>query len=129
MTGPLADTVALVTGASSGIGEATVLALAAEGAAVAMTARRADRRHGVADLVNLSSVAGRFPRSGSAAYNATKFGVNGFSEGLRQEVTGRHLRVSVIEPGATATELAGHNRPEVQAGMMERFGHIDRLEA
>jgi NADP-dependent 3-hydroxy acid dehydrogenase YdfG len=67
----------------------------------------------VADMVNISSVAGRVARNGSGVYNLTKHGVGAFSESLRQEVTRRYVRVSVVEPGATATELAGHNRPEV----------------
>ena len=67
----------------------------------------------MADLVNVSSVAGRVPRLGSGVYNMTKHGVGAFSESLRQEVTKRHVRVALVEPGATATELAGHNRPEV----------------
>jgi NADP-dependent 3-hydroxy acid dehydrogenase YdfG len=220
----LADTVALVTGASSGIGEATAKRLAAEGAAVAVAARRIDRLEAlvgeieaaggralaieadvtdraraeslvertvaelgrldtvvnnagvmllgpaadadieewermvdlnlkgllyvakaalphllkyadseprqVTDLVNISSVAGRRARAGSAVYNATKHGVGAFSEALRQEVTERHLRVSLVEPGAVLTELASHNRPEVQEGMKARFGAMaDRLEA
>ena len=83
----------------------------------------------VADMVNISSVAGRIARSGSAAYNATKFGVGAFSEGLRQEVAARHVRVSVVEPGVTETELAGHNRPEVLDQMNRRFGDIRRLQA
>ena len=65
----------------------------------------------VADMVNISSVAGRVARSGSGVYNLTKHGVGAFSEALRQEVTARHVRVSLVEPGAVATELAGHNRP------------------
>jgi NADP-dependent 3-hydroxy acid dehydrogenase YdfG len=219
----LDGTVALVTGASSGIGEATAVALAAHGAAVAMAARRrgrllelaekiqaaggtavaleadvADQQQAteavertvqelgrldiminnagvmllgpavgapleewqrmvevnllgllycshaalphllraaddgprrVADLVNVSSVAGRVPRNGSGVYNATKHGVGAFSEALRQEVTGRHVRVSLVEPGATATELAGHNRPEVQQRLAERFANMQRLAA
>jgi NADP-dependent 3-hydroxy acid dehydrogenase YdfG len=223
MTSRLDGTVALVTGASSGIGEATALALAAEGATIAVAARRVDRletlagkiradggtvlvleaditvqaqavgvvertvaelgrldtlvnnaglmllgpavgadsadwsrmveinlnglmwcTHAalphllsaaeqgprrVADIVNISSVAGRFPRSGSAAYNGTKFAVNGFSEGLRQEVTERFVRVSLVEPGATRTELRTHNTAEVQAGMDARFGHVELLES
>jgi NADP-dependent 3-hydroxy acid dehydrogenase YdfG len=83
----------------------------------------------VADIVNLSSVAGRIARNGSAAYNATKFGVGAFSEGLRQEVAARRVRVSVIEPGVTETELAGHNRPEVIEQMNRRFGDMARLQA
>ncbi len=222
--GPALDgTVALVTGASSGIGEATALALTAQGAAVAVVARRKDRlddlagrieadggralaieadvtdetqaracveqavqqlgrldvlvnnagimllgpmeqapveewqrmveinvlglmycTHAalphllraaqdsdrrVADVVNISSVAGRVARANSGVYNATKFGVGAFSESLRQEVTTRHVRVSIVEPGAVVTELAGHNRPEVQELIKQRFGDIDRLQA
>ena len=52
--------------------------------------------------------------------------MNAFSEALRQEVTGRHVRVGLVEPGAVATELASHNTdPEVLARMRERFGSIE----
>ena len=197
MAGKLDGKTALVTGASSGIGEATALALAAEGAAVGIAARRADRletlaariRDGgsgraypivadVADedqarrmvidaneqmggidilvnnagvmllgmvggadtedwrrmintnvlglmyathavlpimkargsghIVNVSSVAGRTARAGSGVYNASKWGVGAFSEALRQEVSKDKIRVTIIEPGAVATELAHH---------------------
>jgi NADP-dependent 3-hydroxy acid dehydrogenase YdfG len=89
----------------------------------------ADSPRQVADLVNVSSVAGRFPRNGSAAYNATKFGVTGFSEAVRQEVTKRHVRVSVLEPGAAATELVSHNRPEIQDRHRQRFAEIQLMTA
>ena len=219
----LDGTVALVTGASSGIGEATARALAAHGAAVAIAARRVERLdalagtiegdggralpieldatdqeqaiaavdrtvaelgrldivinnagvmllgpvvdapteewdrmvainvngllyvahaalphlleaaedgpRGVADLVNISSVAGRRATTGSGVYNATKFAVNAFTEALRQEVTQRHVRVSVVEPGAVATELSSHNRPEIREAIGRNFGDVERLQA
>lgn len=83
----------------------------------------------VADLVNISSVAGRQARKGSGVYNATKHGVGAFSEALRQEVTGRHLRVSLVEPGAVDTELQSHNRPEIEQQIRERFTEMDILQA
>jgi NADP-dependent 3-hydroxy acid dehydrogenase YdfG len=91
------------------------------------TAER-EPRH-VADLVLISSVAGRVARLGSGAYNATKHAVGAFSESLRQEVTERHVRVSLVEPGAVDTELAGHNRPQVLEGIRARFASVERLHA
>jgi NADP-dependent 3-hydroxy acid dehydrogenase YdfG len=64
-------------------------------------------RDGGGDLVNISSVAGRTARAGNAAYAATKWGMNGWSEALRQELQ-PDIRVTVIEPGAVATELTDH---------------------
>jgi NADP-dependent 3-hydroxy acid dehydrogenase YdfG len=200
---PLSGKVALVTGASSGIGEATALALADAGAAVAIGARRRDRldalagklrddgarvlqldldvtdeqqcraavartreelggldvlvnnagvmllgtivgadpedwrrmmhtnvlglmymthaaidgmvEQGSGDIVNISSVAGRQARKGAGVYNASKWAVNAFSESLRQEVTARGVRISLVEPGAVATELSSHiTQPEAR---------------
>lgn len=82
----------------------------------------------VADLINISSVAGRVARSHVGVYNLTKFGVGAFSESLRQEVTGRHVRVSLVEPGAVKTELADHLRPEIREQLFKRF-NIERMES
>ena len=82
----------------------------------------------VADMVNISSVAGRAARNGNGVYSLTKHGVGAFSESLRQEVTKRYVRVSLVEPGATATELASHNRPEVLQGIRNQFGQTMRAE-
>jgi NADP-dependent 3-hydroxy acid dehydrogenase YdfG len=84
---------------------------------------------GVADLVNISSVAGRTTRPGSNVYNLTKHGVGAFSESLRQEVTGRNVRVSLVEPGAVNTELGTHLRPEIRAQLGQRLAEVERLEA
>jgi NADP-dependent 3-hydroxy acid dehydrogenase YdfG len=68
----------------------------------------------VADIVNVSSIAGRVASNGYGVYNMTKFGVNGFTEALRQEVTKRHVRVGVLEPGGVTTELMSHNTGTVR---------------
>jgi NADP-dependent 3-hydroxy acid dehydrogenase YdfG len=81
----------------------------------------------VADMVNISSVAGRAARNGNGVYSLTKFGIGAFSESLRQELAGRYVRVSLVEPGATATELASHNRPEILESIRSQFGQ--RMQA
>jgi len=82
------------------------------------------RAQGGGDIVNLSSIAGRIARSGSAVYNLTKFGVNAFSEGLRQEVAEGGIRVIVVEPGFVDTELQGHNRDDVREVLEARREEI-----
>jgi NADP-dependent 3-hydroxy acid dehydrogenase YdfG len=98
-------------------------------AAVPHLLEAAEGDRGVADIVNISSVAGRIARRNSGVYNATKFGVGAFSESLRQEVTRQHVRVALVEPGAVATELQGHNRPEVKEQLAKRFEDMEVLQA
>jgi NADP-dependent 3-hydroxy acid dehydrogenase YdfG len=83
----------------------------------------------VADLVNISSVAGRKPNVGSGVYNLTKFGIGAFSESLRMELAKRHVRVSLVEPGFVKTELGDHIRAELQEWSRQRSAGIERLEA
>ena len=83
----------------------------------------------VADLVLVSSGAGRRVHAGSAVYSANKHAVGALGEGLRQELTRRHVRVSLIEPGSTDSELASHLRPEILAAAQARFGDVTNLAA
>jgi clavulanate-9-aldehyde reducatase len=89
------------------------------------------RAQGSGDIVNVSSVAGRFARAGNAVYAATKFGVGAFSEGLRNEVTEAGIRVTLIEPGFVDTELQSHNEGEVLdaiEGMRDQIGEVLRAQ-
>ncbi|PYE49368.1 SDR family oxidoreductase [Deinococcus yavapaiensis] len=216
--GRLSGQVAIVTGASSGIGEATALALSAEGAGVVLVARREERlrelqsrieaqggraeivvadvadesqarlaveravgafgrvdilvnnaglmllgpvtnadttdwrrmidvnllglmyathaavphmkTQGNGHVVNISSVSGRGASPTSAGYSATKWGVGGFSEGLRQEVRLHGIRVTVIEPGVVATELTNHiTHQETKTTYEGRISQMTTLES
>jgi NADP-dependent 3-hydroxy acid dehydrogenase YdfG len=205
----MSDRVAVITGASSGIGEATARALSSEGYNVVLAARREDRINQLRDelnsngskalavptdvsdeasanalikaaqdeygrvdalinnagvmllgavqgaetdewrtmvnvnvlglmycthaaipvmqagggghIVNVSSVAGRIAAMGSAAYNATKWAVVGFSEALRQEVLFSNIRVTIVEPGFVETELQGHNTNPVVVEAIQKY--------
>lgn len=207
--GDMDGKVVAITGASSGIGEATALLLAKEGAAVSLGARRMDRIEALAEringdggralaietdvsdeaqarefverthkelggldalvnnagvmllgpvlmnepgdwrtmidvnlygvlwctraafpifaeqksghFVNVSSVAGRTASAGSAVYNLTKWGVNGFTEGLRQEAVHVNVRTTLIEPGFVETELQAHNTNPIVTETLEKM--------
>ncbi|MCG5432922.1 SDR family NAD(P)-dependent oxidoreductase [Mycobacterium sp. MYCO198283] len=221
MTGALTGTVALVTGASSGIGAATAAELATHGAAVALLARRGARLEelvsairdaggsalavpadvtsrdavrdaiaavidgfgrldtvvnnagqlimgpaaeaslddwdrllevnvrgvlyvtraalphlidaatssprGVADLVTIGSTGGWVARGGTAVYSLTKFGVNAFSEGLRQELVGRRVRVGVVSPGTVDTEINSHLPQRFQDAFARTTADMEKL--
>jgi clavulanate-9-aldehyde reducatase len=87
------------------------------------------REQGSGHIVNVSSVAGRIAREGSGVYNLTKFGVGAFSESLRQECVRIGVRVTLVEPGAVATELQEHNRPEIQEVIRRTFEGVPPLSS
>lgn len=83
---------------------------------------------GIADIVTISSTAGRVARPGSSVYNLTKFGVNAFSEALRQELVPQNVRVGVIEPGTVDTELVTHNSSAVREAAERQVATIEALK-
>ena len=81
-------------------------------------------------VVQMSSIAGRTVVRNAAGYHAAKFAVNGFSEALRQEVTELGVRVVVIEPGSTQTELRDHITHEASRNAIEaRVATYRQLQA
>lgn len=92
--------------------------------------RTAAEPGGVADIVNISSTAGRVARLGAGVYNASKFALNAFSESLRQELASRFVRVSLVEPGLVVTELTSHIRDPVARQDADRMrSAIESLRA
>jgi len=65
------------------------------------------KKRGGGYIINISSLAGANPHAEMAAYNASKFGLNGFSEALMQEVRQDNIKVSYIMPGSVNTEFGG----------------------
>ncbi len=66
------------------------------------------RQQGSGDIVNISSLAGKNPFAGGSGYNASKFGLNGFSEAMMLDHRNDGVRVSYVMPGSVATEFGGH---------------------
>ena len=78
----------------------------------------------VANIVNISSIFGIISVPKQGAYNATKFAVRGFTETLRQELSGTPVRVTCVHPGGIKTNIARAARVEggaVSEGMMREF--------
>lgn len=65
------------------------------------------KKNGGGYIINISSLAGQNAHPKMAAYNASKFGLNGFTEALMQEVRGDDIKVSYICPGSVNTEFGG----------------------
>ena len=82
----------------------------------------------VADIVNLSSVLGRDAWPNLSVYNLTKFGINGFTDALRQEIHHEHVRVGVVEPGSVQTELIDKNTGAMKEEVDAYFAAMEVLE-
>lgn len=81
------------------------------------------RERGGGYIINISSLAGHFAHPGLAAYNASKFGLNGFSEALFQEVRYDGIRVSYLMPGSVATP----SRPRERQGWALEASDVARV--
>jgi len=88
----------------------------------------ADSPRKVADVIYISSTAGRLARPGGGTYSLTKFGIGAFAESLRQELIAKRVRVSVVEPGTVDTELVTHLRSDVRAAARGQVESIEVLE-
>lgn len=81
-------------------------------------------------IVNVSSVSGRFAGPNQGGYNATKWGLNGFSEALRREVHHEGIKVTLIEPGVVSTELTEHIPHEPTRTQYEtNIAKMEKLES
>ncbi|MGC2655587.1 MAG: SDR family NAD(P)-dependent oxidoreductase, partial [Mycobacterium sp.] len=88
----------------------------------------ASAARGVADLVTISSTAGWVSRPGTAVYSLTKFGVNAFSEGVRQEVIDKKVRVGVVGPGTVDTEISSHLPAESRAAFDRQTAEMTKMQ-
>ena len=70
------------------------------------------RSRGGGYILNIGSLAGKYGFAGGSAYNASKFGLNGFSEAIMQDLRHDNIRVSTILPGSVNTEFRGHRAGE-----------------
>jgi NADP-dependent 3-hydroxy acid dehydrogenase YdfG len=87
------------------------------------------KNQGGGHIVNISSTAGRFTSPNAAVYAATKFGIRAFSEALRKEVYRDNIRITVVEPGATDTEISDQlTNPEIRQDVAEWTGSIRQLD-
>jgi NAD(P)-dependent dehydrogenase (short-subunit alcohol dehydrogenase family) len=73
------------------------------------------RRRGGGWIINIASLAGKNPMAGGTAYNASKFGLVGFSEALLLDVRHDDIRVSCLMPGSVATHFNDHSPSEADA--------------
>jgi short-subunit dehydrogenase len=84
------------------------------------------KKRGGGYIINISSLAGANPHPRMAAYNASKFGLNGFSEALMQEVRHDNIKVSYIMPGSVNTEFGG-DAPSDEKGWQLTPGDIAQV--
>ena len=98
-------------------------------AALPYLARAAlEKPRNVSDVINVSSISGRVASRFAAMYSATKHAVVAFSDALRQEAAAAHVRISVVEPGTTATELLQQSPADVVAQVRSRYGDVRTLD-
>jgi NADP-dependent 3-hydroxy acid dehydrogenase YdfG len=87
------------------------------------------KRQGSGHLVNISSVAGRRSNPTTGVYSGTKYAVNAISEALRGELVEDGIRVTIVEPGAVATELTDHITDEEVLEGVKEMADMEHLES